>query len=63
MWGIWYKYCVHIYINGKMIPDETITGMGVGRIKENVGGGKFKYVYLLYFKNFCKRTMYPHPAQ
>jgi hypothetical protein len=28
--------------NGKMIPLETISGMGHGRIKEN-GDGEFKY--------------------
>jgi hypothetical protein len=27
---IWYKYCVHMYVNGKMIPVETIPGMGKG---------------------------------
>jgi hypothetical protein len=27
----------------KMIPVETIPGMGVGRIKENSGKGEFKY--------------------
>jgi hypothetical protein len=26
-----------------MIPLETIPGMGGGRIKENGGGGEFKY--------------------
>jgi hypothetical protein len=35
------KYCVHVYINGKMRPVETIPGMGGGEIKENDGGGKF----------------------
>jgi hypothetical protein len=25
-----YKYCVHIYVNVKMIPVETIPGMGEG---------------------------------
>jgi hypothetical protein len=24
---IWCKYCVHMYVNGKMIPIETIPGM------------------------------------
>jgi hypothetical protein len=37
-----YKYCVHMYVNGKMTPVETIPGMGQ-RIKENDGGGKFNY--------------------
>jgi hypothetical protein len=27
----------------KMTPIETISGMGRGRIKENGGGGEFKY--------------------
>jgi hypothetical protein len=33
MWGegvggcIWGQYCVHMYENGKMRPDETIPGM------------------------------------
>jgi hypothetical protein len=35
------------YSNGKMIPVETVPGVGWGgeggRIKENDGGGKFKY--------------------
>jgi hypothetical protein len=30
-------------VNGEMRPVETIPGMGVGRIKENDGGGEFKY--------------------
>jgi hypothetical protein len=25
---IWCKYCVHMYVSGKMIPAETIPGMG-----------------------------------
>jgi hypothetical protein len=30
-----------MYVNGKMRPDETISGTGRG-IKENNGGGEFK---------------------
>jgi hypothetical protein len=29
--------------NGKMRPADTILGIGVGRIKENNGGGEFNY--------------------
>jgi hypothetical protein len=25
---MWCKYCVHRYVNGKMIPVETVPGMG-----------------------------------
>jgi hypothetical protein len=32
---IWCKYCVHMYVNGKMRPVETILGIGGRRIKEN----------------------------
>jgi hypothetical protein len=32
-----------MYVNAKMIPVETIPGMGEGRIKERSGGGEFKY--------------------
>jgi hypothetical protein len=37
-----YKYCVHIYANGKMRPVETIPKMGRRKIK-NDGEGKFNY--------------------
>jgi hypothetical protein len=32
-----------MYVNGKMNPAETTPGMGKGEIKENDGGGEFKY--------------------
>jgi hypothetical protein len=33
-----------MYVNGKMIPVETIPEMGEGgRVKENDGRGEFKY--------------------
>jgi hypothetical protein len=32
-----------MYENRKMRPVETIPGVGVGRIKENDGGGEFNY--------------------
>jgi hypothetical protein len=25
---MWCKYCVHMYVNGKMIPVETVPGIG-----------------------------------
>jgi hypothetical protein len=40
---IWCKYCVHMYVNGKMRPVKTVTGMGERGTKENGGGGEFKY--------------------
>jgi hypothetical protein len=35
---MWWKYYVHMYINGKMKPVETFPGMGEGEIKENDRG-------------------------
>jgi hypothetical protein len=32
-----------MYINTKMIPVDTILGMGVGRIKDSGGGSEAKY--------------------
>jgi hypothetical protein len=29
---IWYKYCVHMYVNEKISPVEAIPEMGRGRI-------------------------------
>jgi hypothetical protein len=34
---------VYTYVNGKMRSVETIPGMVGRRIKENDGGGEFKY--------------------
>jgi hypothetical protein len=32
-----------MYVNAKMIPVQTIPGIGGGGIKESCGGGEFKY--------------------
>jgi hypothetical protein len=34
---------VHKYINAKMVPVETIPGIGGGEIQESNGGGEFNY--------------------
>jgi uncharacterized protein (DUF433 family) len=56
------QYCVHMYINGTMIPVETIPEMRQEGIKENDGGSEFNMIYLIYCKNFCKCHNVP-PAQ
>jgi hypothetical protein len=35
-----------MYVNAKMIPVETVPGMG-RETKENGGGGEFKLIYLI----------------
>jgi hypothetical protein len=37
------KKCVHMYVNAKMIPIETVPEIWRGRMKERSGGGEFKY--------------------
>jgi hypothetical protein len=36
-----------MYVNGKMIPVETIPGMVEGEIKENVGGMNSSMTFLI----------------
>jgi hypothetical protein len=50
-----------MYINGKMIPAETVPGMEEEAIKENSGMGEFKYEILIYCKKFCKCHNVPPP--
>jgi hypothetical protein len=38
-----YVYGVQVYINGKLISIETISGAGRRGIKKNAGEGEFKY--------------------
>jgi hypothetical protein len=52
-----------MYVNGKMIPAETIPRMGgKRRIKKNVEGVKSSMIYLIYCKNFCKCHSVPSPS-
>jgi hypothetical protein len=43
-----------MYVNGKMIPVETVPGVGRVGMKVNGEGGEFSMKYLVYCKNFCK---------
>jgi hypothetical protein len=55
MWGegiggwIWYKYCVHMYVNWKMRLVETVPRIGEGGIKENDGGVNSTMIYCKIF--------------
>jgi hypothetical protein len=48
-----------MYVNGKMIPVETIPGMRGRGIKENGRGGEFKYD--IFCIHFCKCYDVPPP--
>jgi hypothetical protein len=52
MHNMW-KYHEHMYVNGKMRTDVTITGMG--GVKENEGGGELKYDII---RTFVNATIY-----
>jgi hypothetical protein len=60
-WWIECKYCVHMYVNGKVIPAKAIPGM-VGRgIKDSVWSGWIQVWYIWYLvRTFVSTTMYPH---
>jgi hypothetical protein len=38
--SLWQKYYVHMYVDEKMSPLTTPTGMGRGRTEEGDGGGE-----------------------
>jgi hypothetical protein len=48
---IWYKCCIHMYVNGKMISVETILGMEVEGVNSS----------MINCKNFCTcHNITPH---
>jgi hypothetical protein len=52
-----------MYVNGKkMIPVETILGMG-GRWIKKMEGVNSSMIYLIYCKNFCKCHNVLHPTK
>jgi hypothetical protein len=44
---IWCKYCIHMYVNGKVIPVETIPEMGGGEYEGIVEGMHLCTIYLI----------------
>jgi hypothetical protein len=46
-----------------MLPVETIPGIGEGRIKENVEGGKLNYDIFNVVRTFVSAIMYSHLSQ
>jgi hypothetical protein len=53
---IWCKQCIHMYVNAKMIPVETVPGMGGKGGWEREVEGEFKYDIFDTYKNLCKCT-------
>jgi hypothetical protein len=45
---------VYTYVNAKMIPVETIPGIGGGGMKERGEGVNSNLIYLIHCKNFYK---------
>jgi hypothetical protein len=62
--GVWitYKYCVHIYVNGKIRPVENISGVGMGE-GEDKGEWWKRWIqpwYIWYIvRTSVNVTMYP----
>jgi hypothetical protein len=61
LWGegvggwIWSKYCVHVYVSGKMRPAETIPGMGGRGNKREWQKGWIQLWYIV--RTFVNITM------
>jgi hypothetical protein len=52
-----------MYVNAKMIPVETVPGIGGGG-RRAVEGMNSSMIYLIHCKNLCKcHTIQPSPAQ
>jgi hypothetical protein len=50
-----------MYVKAKMIPVETVPGMGGGRIKESGREVSSSMIYLIHCKSFCKcHNVPPH---
>jgi hypothetical protein len=61
---IWCKYSVYMYVNGKMIPVETVPEIGGGRDEGEWWKGWIQVQYTWYIiRTFVNGTMYPYPAQ
>jgi hypothetical protein len=56
---IQYKKCVYTYVNVKLVPVETIPGMGGGGNKGE--GVNSSMIYLIHCKNFWKCYNVPSP--
>jgi hypothetical protein len=48
---------VYLYVNGKLIPVETISEMGEEEISRMVEGVNSSMTYLLYCKTFVNATV------
>jgi hypothetical protein len=63
--GIWCKQCIHMYINTKMIPVETVPGIrGGGMRKRSVWGGwNSSMIFLIHCKSLykCYNVKKSHP--
>jgi hypothetical protein len=58
--GIWCKYCVYMYVNGKMKSVETIPGIEGGNKGEWLRA--WTQIYLIYCKSFCECNNVPLPS-
>jgi hypothetical protein len=52
-----------MYANAKIIPVETVPGIGGQGMKDSNGGMNSSMMYLIHCKNLCKYSNVPHPAQ
>jgi hypothetical protein len=54
---------VHMYVNGKMMPVETIPGMDGGCKRRMVKGVNSSMIYMMHCKDICKYHNVPPTQQ
>jgi hypothetical protein len=60
---IWCKQCIHMYINAKLIPVETVPGnQGTGNGENSGVGWNSNMIYLIHYRNLCKWYNAPTPS-
>jgi hypothetical protein len=52
-----------MYVSGKMIPVESVPGIGEERWKRAVEGVNSSMIYLIHCKNLCKCYNVPPPSR
>jgi hypothetical protein len=53
---------IHMYVNAKMIPAETVPGIRGGWMGERSRTGDSSMIYLIHYKNLCKCYNVPIPS-
>jgi hypothetical protein len=59
---MWSKQCIHVYVNAKMIPAETVPGVRREGWEGEVEVGNSSMICLIHYKDPCKCYNVPLPS-